>query len=54
MINKLIFLYHSGSKVARGPITPGEGGTLAGLIFIGIILAATIGMWIYFTRKKKY
>ena len=52
MIDKLIFLYHGGSRVARGPVTPGEGGTFAGFIIIGLFVALGIGLWFYFTRKK--
>lgn len=54
MIDKLIFLYHSGSRVAQGPVTSGEGVTIAGIIIIGLIVAAILGMWIYLTRKKSY
>jgi len=54
MIGKLIFLSHVGSKTVSGPVTPGDGGTAAGLIIIGVMVAAVIVMWIYFTRKKRY
>jgi len=52
MIDKLIFLHHGGSSLTQGPVTPGDGGTTAGLVMLGLLVVAAVGMWMYFTRKK--
>ena len=52
MIDKFIFLHHGGSITTVGGVSPGEGGALAGLIILGLLVLLVIGMWVYFTRKK--
>jgi len=52
MIDKLLFLYHGRNSLPSS--SPATAGPLTGVIFLVIVVALAIGMWMYFTKKKKY
>lgn len=51
MIEKLIFLQHGGASTV-GRVVPSDGGAVAGVVIITIIIVAMVGLWFLLTRKK--